>query len=165
MRSRLRQRLLHRVKPESSGRNILIVGVSAIIFISALLFYRYWIGVTETCNPCFELPKTWVRTTLPDDGVFVYVRNNGMCGVYVPGQNLGRGSDPESLGAIVASVAAQRPDQPFFIKADANISYEYIDEILDGLCLAGSRRVYFITDQRTVSEPPEALTNAESSGK
>ena len=160
MRSLLRERLLKRAKPEPSGRNILIVGVSAIVLISGLLFYRYWIGATETCNPCFELPKTWVRATLPDDGVFVYVRNNGLCGVYVPGKNLGRGSDPESLGAIVASVAAQRPDQPFFIKADANISYGYIDAILDGLCSAGSQRVYFITDQQTVSDPPEGATNA-----
>jgi biopolymer transport protein ExbD len=160
MKSRLRERLFHRANAQPTGRNILIVAVSAIVLISALLFYRYWIGATETCNPCFDLPKTWVRTTLPDDGVFVYVRNNGMCGVYVPGQNLGRGSDPESLGAIVASVAAQRPDQPFFIKADTSISYQYIDAILDGLCSAGSRRVYFITDQQTVSEPPEGMTRS-----
>ncbi|MCP4902364.1 MAG: hypothetical protein GY906_35805 [bacterium] len=157
MTIRLRGRLSVPAYSKPSGRNILVVGLSAIVLISALVFYRHWIGATETCNPCLELPKTWSRTTLPSDGVFITVHESGTFGVWVPEHNLGRGDTLDSLGTVVARVAGERQDHFFFIRADASLPYRYIDTILEGLCTGGARKVFFITNQLTIPYPPEEL--------
>ena len=60
-------------------------------------------------------------------------------------------STKEEIITFASTVVAQDPNKQFVIKADSDVHYQKIDDILDALKQSKVKVIYLLSDQKTVS--------------
>jgi biopolymer transport protein ExbD len=121
--------------------------------IAFLLIIFFMLTITfEVDKTRVQLPKTVLRQEIPKKAAYVTIDNNGEIkvsngeemSVSVPGA--------EDVVSFAAGVIATSPMKEFVIKADAEVSYRQVDEVMDALKRAKVRLIYLLSDQKTVDD-------------
>ena len=121
--------------------------------IAFLLIIFFMLTITfEVDKTRVELPKTVLRQEIPKKAAYVAVDELGQIkvsngeemSVSVPGA--------EDVVSFAAGVISTNPMKEFVIKADANVSYRQVDEVMDALKRAKVRLIYLLSDQKTVDD-------------
>jgi len=97
------------------------------------------------------LPKSYERLEIPRGSAYVSIDREGMI-------RFTAGTDPSQLVSNADEIyykavqlVAFRPDFEFIIKAEADMEYRYVDEVIDALRRAKAKSVWLLTGQQTVS--------------
>jgi len=93
------------------------------------------------------LPKTGIRMEVPKKAAYVSVTEPGFIrvssgeeiSVQVPG--------PEEVFSFASGVVARDPSKAFVLKADRNVPYRIVDEVIDALKRANVRNVFLLSEE------------------
>jgi len=119
--------------------------------IAFLLIIFFMVTITfEVDKTQVALPKTDLRFEIPKKAAYISVTNTGTIrvssgeevSVVVPG--------PEDVLSFAAGVVAQNPSKEFVLKADQDVPYRYVDQVIDSLKQAKAKVIYLLSDQQTV---------------
>ena len=104
----------------------------------------------EVDKTMVDLPRTNLRFEVPKKAATVSITDSGQMRV----------SDGESASTPVASVQdvlsfasemlATDPEKDFVLKADRNVPYREVDQVIDALKQAKVTAVYLLSEQETV---------------
>lgn len=96
------------------------------------------------------LPTTVIRSEPDRKSAYISITENGVIrvsggeevSVTVPG--------PADVLSFASSVVAQDPTKEFVLKADEEVPYRYVDQVIDALKQAQARVIYLLSDAKTV---------------
>jgi biopolymer transport protein ExbD len=96
------------------------------------------------------LPKTALRLEIPKKSAYISITEAGLIrvssgeeiSVLVPG--------PEDVLSFATTVVAVDPGKAFVLKADAEVPFCYVDEVIDALKQAKAEVIYLLSEQETI---------------
>jgi biopolymer transport protein ExbD len=120
--------------------------IAFLLVVFFLLTFQIEVDKTQV-----HLPRTQVRLEVPKKSAYISVTH--------PGEQI-RVSNGEELSVLVHgvedvlsfahAVVSQFPGRPFVLKADNDVRYDTIDQIIDALKQARAEVIYLLSDQETV---------------
>ncbi len=127
--------------------SIFTASMADIVFLLIVFFvltYNVQVDRTQV-----NLPKTWVRKTVPKTAAYISITKDGVIRVSSGKEmSLPVGSDEEVV-TFASNVVAETPNKAFVIKADKDTKYEHVDKVLDALKQAKARVIYLLSEQKT----------------
>jgi len=141
-----------RGREKKGGGEIFTASMADIVFLLIVFFVLTY--NTEVDRTKVTLPKTLVRSEIdkkaavisvspPKDGEIIRVSTGEEMSLPV--------STKEEIITFASTVVAQDPNKQFVIKADSDVHYQKIDDILDALKQSKVKVIYLLSDQKTVS--------------
>ncbi len=121
--------------------------------IAFLLVIFFMVTITfEVDKTQVTLPKTQLRLEIPkkaayvtiDPGGQIKVSNGEELSASVPGH--------EDVFSFAAGVIAQNPTKEFVLKADSDVPYRDVDQVIDAMKRAKVRIIYLLSNQKTVDD-------------
>ncbi len=121
--------------------------------IAFLLIVFFMLTITfEVDKTQVELPKTAIRLEIPKKAAYVSIDKAGQIkvsngeemSVSIPG--------PAEVQSFAQNVVAGDPGKEFVLKADSNVAYRDVDEVIDALKRAKVRIIYLLSNQLTIEE-------------
>ena len=94
-----------------------------------------------------ELPQTSIRLEVPEDSAYVSVTETGFIRVSSGDEISFQVPGPEEVFSMASGVISRDPNKAFVLKADRNVPYKSVDEVIDALKRAGVRNVYLLSQQ------------------
>lgn len=121
--------------------------------IAFLLIIFFMLTITfEVDKTQVALPRTEVRQEIPKKAAYVSIDESGVLRV----------SNGEEISAVVpgvedvlsfaAGVIATDPSKEFVLKADGEVDYRHVDQVLDALKRAKVKMIFLLSDQITVDD-------------
>ena len=123
--------------------------------IAFLLIIFFMVTISfEVDKTQVALPKTELRLEIPKKSAFVSITENGQIrvsdgeeiSVPVPG--------PQEVLSFAADVVRRDPSKAFVLKADTNVPYRAVDEVVDALKQAKAEVIYLLSEQETIDGAP-----------
>jgi len=120
--------------------------------IAFLLIIFFMVTITfEVDKTQVTLPRTDLRLEIPKKAAYISVTKEGAIrvsngeeiSVVVPG--------PEDVLSFAAGVVASAPDKEFVLKADKDVPYRYVDQVIDALKQSKAKVIYLLSEQEIVS--------------
>ena len=119
--------------------------------IAFLLIIFFMLTITfEVDKTRVELPKTQLRLEVPKKAAFVIVDRSGQIKVSDGEEMSNTVSGAQEVVTFAARVVSANPGKEFVLKADGNVEYQYVDEVIDALKRAKVRVIYLLSDQKTI---------------
>jgi biopolymer transport protein ExbD len=116
--------------------------VAFLLIIFFLVTFQIEVDKTQV-----ELPKTDIRLEVPEDSAYVSVTESGFIRVSSGDEISVQVPSAEEVFSMASSVVAQNPTKAFVLKADRNVPYRAVDEVIDALKRANVRNVYLLSQQ------------------
>jgi len=116
--------------------------VAFLLIIFFLVTFQIEVDKTQV-----ELPKTDIRLEVPEDSAYVSVTESGFIRVSSGEEISVQVPSAEEVFSMASSVVAQDPGKAFVLKADRNVPYRAVDEVIDALKRANVRNVYLLSQQ------------------
>ena len=116
--------------------------VAFLLIIFFLVTFQIEVDKTQV-----ELPKTDIRLEVPEDSAYVSVTESGFIRVSSGEEISVQVPSAEEVFSMASSVVAQDPSKAFVLKADRNVPYRAVDEVIDALKRANVRNVYLLSQQ------------------
>ena len=119
--------------------------------IAFLLIIFFMVTISfEVDKTQVALPKTELRLEIPKKSAYVSITENGQIrvsdgeeiSVPVPG--------PQEVLSFAADVVRRDPSKAFVLKADTNVPYRAVDEVVDALKQAKAEVIYLLSEQETI---------------
>jgi biopolymer transport protein ExbD len=121
--------------------------------IAFLLIIFFMLTITfEVDKTQVVLPKTEIRMEIPKKAAYVSIDETGTLRV----------SNGEELSAVVpgvedvlsfaAGVIATDPSKEFVLKADGEVDYRHVDQVIDALKRAKVKMIFLLSEQITVDD-------------
>lgn len=119
--------------------------------IAFLLIIFFMVTISfEVDKTQVALPKTELRLEIPKKSAYVSITENGQIrvsdgeeiSVPVPGA--------QEVLSFAADVVRRDPSKAFVLKADTNVPYRAVDEVVDALKQAKAEVIYLLSEQETV---------------
>ncbi len=121
--------------------------------IAFLLIIFFMLTITfEVDKTQVALPRTEIRLEIPKKAAYVSIDEAGQLRV----------SNGEEISAVVpgvddvlsfaAGVIATDPSKEFVLKADGEVDYRYVDQVIDALKRAKVKMIYLLSDQKTIDD-------------
>lgn len=107
--------------------------------------------LTTSFNPVkisVDLPESEVRVDVTKDAAIVAVTGDGRTLVSdgeAPGREV---ATLDELSAFVLDIVSKTPEKQFVIRADRNVQYQFVDQVLDRLRIGGAKNIGLLTEQR-----------------
>ena len=121
--------------------------------IAFLLIIFFMLTITfEVDKTQMQLPKTTLRYEIPKKAAYVSIDPNGRIRVSDGDEASTLVSAADEVLSMAATTIAADPSKVFVVKADGEVSWEKVDEVIDALKRAKVRDVYLLSDQRTVDD-------------
>ncbi len=147
---------LIRGKEKKSEAKIFTASMADIVFL-LIVFFVVTYNV-EVDRAQVKLPKTHVRMEIPEKPAYVSIEiNSDAAGGRTYVRRVSNGLETsmivggdEEVVSFASSVVASDPEKQFVVKADADVPYRYIDEVLDALKQAKAKTIFLLSDQKTV---------------
>ena len=123
--------------------------------IAFLLIIFFMVTISfEVDKTQVALPKTELRLEIPKKSAYVSITENGQIrvsdgeeiSVPVPG--------PQEVLSFAADVVRRDPSKAFVLKADTNVPYRAVDEVVDALKQAKAEVIYLLSEQETIDGAP-----------
>ena len=97
------------------------------------------------------LPESAIQTEVSDEAAIVAITADGEM-FFTDGEDPSFPSDPQSVGLLTRDLVELAPNKEFLIKADAQVPYEMIDEVLEQLRNNGAKNIGMLTRRRASGE-------------
>ena len=119
--------------------------------IAFLLIIFFMVTISfEVDKTQVALPKTELRLEIPKKSAYVSITENGQIrvsdgeeiSVPVPG--------PQEVLSFAADVVRRDPSKAFVLKADKDVPYRAVDEVVDALKQAKAEVIYLLSEQETI---------------
>lgn len=95
-----------------------------------------------------DLPESMIRTEVEQDAAIIAITVNQEL-VFSDGESPGIDvTSMEELGLQVQSLVTRSPHKQFIIKADRQVNYLMVDQVLEQLRTNGARNIGLLTEQR-----------------
>ena len=121
--------------------------------IAFLLIIFFMLTITfEVDKTQVLLPKTTLRNEIPKKAAYVSIDPNGRIRVSDGQSQSSLVSAADEVLSMAATVISTDPGKTFVVKADGDVTWEKIDEVLDALKRAKVRDLRLLSDQRTVDD-------------
>ena len=121
--------------------------------IAFLLIIFFMLTITfEVDKTQVELPKTQLRLEVPKQAAYVTVDPGGQIKVSNGEELSASVPGAEDVFSFAAQVISQNPTKEFVLKADSNVPYRDVDEVIDSLKRAKVRIIYLLSNQKTVDD-------------
>lgn len=99
-----------------------------------------------------ELPTTVIRQEPERRSAYISITENGVIRVSSGEEVSVTVPSPADVLSFASTVVAQNPDKEFVLKADKEVPYSYVDQVIDALKQAQARVIYLLSDAETVDE-------------
>ena len=119
--------------------------------IAFLLIIFFMVTITfEVDKTQVTLPRTDLRFEIPKKAAYISITPSGQIkvsngeevSVPVPG--------PEDVLSFAAGVVSQQPDKEFVLKADKDVPYRYVDQVIDALKQSKAKVIYLLSEQKII---------------
>ncbi len=118
--------------------------VAFLLIIFFLVTFQIEVDKTQV-----ELPATGIRLEVPEDSAYVSVTEAGFIRVSGGDEISYQVPSAEEVFSLASTVVSQDPTKSFVLKADRNVPYQYVDEVIDALKRAKVRNIYLLSQQET----------------
>jgi biopolymer transport protein ExbD len=118
--------------------------VAFLLIIFFLVTFQIEVDKTQV-----ELPKTGIRLEVPEDSAYVSITESGFIRVSSGDELSFQVPSAEEVFSMASSVVAKDPQKSFVLKADREVPYGAVDEVIDALKRANVRNVYLLSQQET----------------
>ena len=118
--------------------------VAFLLIIFFLVTFQIEVDKTQV-----ELPKTGIRLEVPEDSAYVSITETGFIRVSSGDELSFQVPSAEEVFSMASSVVAKDPQKSFVLKADREVPYRAVDEVIDALKRANVRNVYLLSQQET----------------
>ena len=130
-----------------------VIPTASMADIAFLLIIFFMVTMTfEVDKTQVLLPKTEVRLEIPKKAAYISVTEQGLVKVSSGEELSAPVPGVEDVLSFAAGVVASEPSKPFVLKADRNVPYEKIDQIIDALKQAKVQVIYLLSEQKTVTD-------------
>lgn len=99
-----------------------------------------------------ELPTTVIRSEPDRRSAYISITEGGLIRVSGGDEVSVPVPSPADVLSFASTVVAQNPDKEFVLKADEEVPYSYVDQVIDALKQAQARVIYLLSDAETVDE-------------
>lgn len=98
------------------------------------------------------LPKSMEREEVPKKAAIVSIDKDRVIRISDGEETSKAIGRPEDVLSFAANIVATQPGKPIVVKADSNLPYKIVDNVIDQLKQARVKIIYLLTDQRTVGD-------------
>ncbi|MGH9381346.1 MAG: ExbD/TolR family protein [Thermoanaerobaculia bacterium] len=135
-----------------STQNFMIPTASmADIAFLLIIFFLLTLNI-EVDKTQVQLPASVIRSEPERRSAYISITENGQIRVSSGEETSVPVSGPAEVLSFATSVVAQNPDKEFVLKADTEVPYRYVDEVIDALKQSRARVIYLLSDAETVDE-------------
>jgi len=121
--------------------------------IAFLLIIFFMLTITfEVDKTQVVLPKTSIRVEIPKKAAYVALDEAGRIKVSSGEELSASVAGHEDVFSFAVGVIATDPNKEFVLKADENVAYRDVDQIIDALKRAKVRIIYLLSNERTVDD-------------
>lgn len=137
------------MKFKAGQRHAPVIPTASMADIAFLLVIFFMLTITfEVDKTQVQLPRTIVRLEVPKKAAYVSVTEGDQIrvssgeelSVLVPGV--------EDVLSFAAGVVSSQPGRPFVLKADSNVRYDKVDQVIDALKQARVEVIYLLSEQQ-----------------
>ena len=123
--------------------------------IAFLLIIFFMLTITyEVDKTQLTIPKTEIRMEVPKKAAYVSVDPSGRLRVSNGEEMSALVPGVEDVLSFAASIIATDPGKAFVLKADTDVEYRHVDEVLDALKRAKVEMIYLLSNAETVDSQP-----------
>lgn len=97
-----------------------------------------------------SLPKSMEREEVPKKAALVSIDKDRVIRVSDGEETSKAVGRPEDVLSFAANIVASQPGKPIVVKADKDLPYKVVDNVIDQLKQARVNIIYLLTEQRTV---------------
>lgn len=98
------------------------------------------------------LPKSMEREEVPKKAALVSIDKDRIIRVSDGEETSKAVGRPEDVLSFAANIVATQPGKPIVVKADKELPYKIVDNVIDQLKQARVSVIYLLTEQKTVEE-------------
>ena len=139
-----------RIKPRHTQQAV--IPTASMADIAFLLIVFFMVTITfEKDKTQVVLPRTELRFEIPKEAAYIALTENGMIRV-TTGEEMSQQIPQQDVISFASNVVAQFPGRPIVLKADANVPYEQVDEVIDAMKQAQVELIYLLSEQKTVED-------------
>lgn len=96
------------------------------------------------------LPKSMEREEVPKKAALVSIDKDRVIRISDGEETSKAVGRPEDVLSFAANIVATQPGKPIVVKADKDLPYKVVDNVIDQLKQARVSIIYLLTEQRTV---------------
>lgn len=122
-------------------------GSMADIAFLLIIFFLYTFNL-EVDRTQVTLPSAMMRVEIPEDAAYIAINREGLLRVS-DGEEMSRLMAFADLRAFVVDLHTRFPERPVVIKADHEVDYEKVDQVMDAIKQTGGL-VYLLTQHVTI---------------
>jgi len=138
-----------RIKREKDKANIPTGSMADIAFL--LIIFFMVTSIDQPDKTSVLLPKSFEREEIPRGAAYISIDRENMIR-FTSGQETSQlVANADEIYYKAVQLVAFRPDFEFIVKAEADMEYRYVDEVIDALRRAKAKSVWLLTGQATVS--------------
>jgi biopolymer transport protein ExbD len=120
--------------------------------IAFLLIIFFMVTITfEVDKTQVTLPTSAIRFEIPKKAAYISITENREIRVSSGEEISVMVAGPEDVLSFAAGVLARDPSKAFVVKADQNVPYRHVDQVVDALKQAKAEVIYFLSQQETVA--------------
>lgn len=97
-----------------------------------------------------SLPKSMEREEVPKKAALVSIDKDRIIRISDGEETSKAVGRPEDVLSFAANIVASQPGKPIVVKADKDLPYKVVDNVIDQLKQARVNIIYLLTEQRTV---------------
>lgn len=98
------------------------------------------------------LPKSMEREEVPKKAALVSIDKDRVIRISDGEETSKAVGRPEDVLSFAANIVATQPGKPIVVKADRDLPYKVVDNVIDQLKQARVNVIYLLTEQRTVEQ-------------
>jgi len=139
-----------RLKASKSSQAVIPTATMADIAMLLIIFFLVTFQI-EVDKSEVELPSTGIRVEVPKKSAYVSVTELGYIRVSSGEEMSVQVPGAEEVFSFASGLIARDPAKEFVLKADRNVPYRLVDELIDALKRANVRNVYLLSDEEARS--------------
>ena len=144
---------LIRGRERGNAAQIFTASMADIVFLLIVFFVlTYKVEVDKTQ---MNLPETWVRKKVPEKAAVISIapREQGSTIRVSTGEEMALPvSTIEEVITFASTEVAKNPDREFILKADQDVEYAKVDEVLDALKQSKAKFIFLLSEQLTADK-------------
>ena len=144
---------LIRGKERKTGAQIFTASMADIVFLLIVFFVLTY--KDEVDKTRMNLPETWVRKKVPEKAAVISIapREQGSTIRVSTGEEMALPvASIEEVISFASTEVAKNPNREFILKADRDVEYARVDEVLDALKQSRVKFIFLLSEQLTADK-------------
>jgi len=136
------------MKLKAAKKNQAVIPTASMADIAMLLIIFFLVTFQiEVDKSKVALPKTGIQVEIPKKSAYVSITEPGYIRVSSGEEISVQVPSADEVFSFASGLVARAPDKAFVLKADRNVPYRIVDEVIDALKRANVRNVFLLSDE------------------